>query len=125
MTSPSPTPRFAKPPATSSDTRSMSAYVTDQPPSVTYALRSPNRFAAPTIVSARVVGDGESVVAAGDDRSSSRTSETMNEAYTSPRNGDRGRRRRTDDVVPGTPARTRELRAQGRKTMRRLLDAGM
>jgi AcrR family transcriptional regulator len=71
------------------------------------------------------VGDGESVVAAGDDRSSSRTSETMSEAYTSPRNGDRGRRRRTDDVVPGTPARTRELRAQGRKTMRRLLDAGM
>jgi AcrR family transcriptional regulator len=27
--------------------------------------------------------------------------------------------------MPGTPAQSRELRAQGRKTMRRLLDAGM
>jgi AcrR family transcriptional regulator len=49
----------------------------------------------------------------------------MSEAYTSARDGDRGRRRRKGDVVAGTPARTRELRAQGRKTMSRLLDAGM
>jgi AcrR family transcriptional regulator len=28
-------------------------------------------------------------------------------------------------VVPGTPAQTRDLRPQGRKTMRKLLDAGM
>jgi AcrR family transcriptional regulator len=49
----------------------------------------------------------------------------MSEAYTSGRGGDRGRRKRTGDVVPGTPAQTRELRAQGRKTMSRLLDAGM
>jgi AcrR family transcriptional regulator len=49
----------------------------------------------------------------------------MSEAYTSARNGDRGRRKRKGDVVPGTPAKTRELRAQGRKTMSRLLDAGM
>jgi len=27
--------------------------------------------------------------------------------------------------MPGAPAQSRELRAQGRKTMRRLLDAGM
>ena len=32
---------------------------------------------------------------------------------------------RTVDAAPGTPAAARELRAQGRKTMRRLLDAGM
>jgi AcrR family transcriptional regulator len=49
----------------------------------------------------------------------------MSEAYTSARNGDRGRRKRKGDDVPGTPAQARELRAQGRKTMRRLLDAGM
>jgi AcrR family transcriptional regulator len=49
----------------------------------------------------------------------------MSEAYTSGRNGDRGRRRRNGASVPGTPAQTRELRAQGRKTLRRLLDAGM
>jgi AcrR family transcriptional regulator len=49
----------------------------------------------------------------------------MAEEYTSARNGDRGRRRRNATTVPGTPAQTRELRAQGRKTMRRLLDAGM
>ena len=49
----------------------------------------------------------------------------MSEAYTSSRDGDRGRRKRTGDIVPGTPAQARELRAQGRKTMGRLLDAGM
>jgi AcrR family transcriptional regulator len=49
----------------------------------------------------------------------------MSEGYTSARDGDRGRRKRKGDVVPGTPAKTRELRAQGRKTMSRLLDAGM
>src|SRR5438034_10153707 len=37
----------------------------------------------------------------------------MGEAYKSPRRGN------------GAPAQSRELRAQGRKTMRRLLDAGM
>jgi AcrR family transcriptional regulator len=46
----------------------------------------------------------------------------MSEAYTSPRKRS-GRRDLT--VVPGTPASARELRAQGRKTMRKLLDAGM
>jgi AcrR family transcriptional regulator len=49
----------------------------------------------------------------------------MSEGYTSNRGSDRGRRKRTGDVVPGTPAQARELRAQGRKTMSRLLDAGM
>jgi AcrR family transcriptional regulator len=49
----------------------------------------------------------------------------MSEGYTSGRDGDRGRRRRRGDVVAGGPAKTRELRAQGRKTMSRLLDAGM
>ncbi|MGH8977775.1 MAG: TetR/AcrR family transcriptional regulator [Acidimicrobiia bacterium] len=49
----------------------------------------------------------------------------MSEAYTAGRGGNRGRRKRTGDVVPGTPAQERELRAQGRKTMSRLLDAGM
>ena len=46
----------------------------------------------------------------------------MSEAYTSPRKRP-GRR----DVagVPGAPASARELRAQGRKTLRKLLDAGM
>ena len=48
----------------------------------------------------------------------------MSEAYTSSRAGSRSRGR-DGDVVPGTPAQNRELRAQGRKTMRRLLDAGM
>src|SRR5262245_30699284 len=48
----------------------------------------------------------------------------MSEAYTSGRNGDRGRRERARNVVPAAP-RARELRAQGRKTMRRLLDAGI
>ncbi|GIU89684.1 MAG: hypothetical protein KatS3mg010_0783 [Acidimicrobiia bacterium] len=52
----------------------------------------------------------------------------MSEGYTSgrARNGGSGRRRaRRADAVPGIPAQHRELRAQGRKTMRRLLDAGM
>jgi AcrR family transcriptional regulator len=49
----------------------------------------------------------------------------MSEGYTSRRDRDRRRRKRNDDVVAGVPAQTRELRAQGRKTMRRLLDAGM
>jgi AcrR family transcriptional regulator len=55
----------------------------------------------------------------------------MTEAYTSSvrgtssRDGDRGRRTRKGGAVSGTPAQTRELRAQGRKTMNRLLDAGM
>jgi AcrR family transcriptional regulator len=35
------------------------------------------------------------------------------------------RARRVALVVPGTPALARDLRPQGRKTMRRLLDAGM
>lgn len=34
-------------------------------------------------------------------------------------------RRRDVETVPGTPAQGRELRAQGRKTMARLLDAGL
>jgi AcrR family transcriptional regulator len=45
----------------------------------------------------------------------------MSEGYTAGRNG----RRRRDDSSAGTPAKQRELRAQGRKTMSRLLDAGM
>jgi AcrR family transcriptional regulator len=50
----------------------------------------------------------------------------MSEGYTSRRDGDRRRRRRSgDDAVAGGPAQTRELRAQGRRTMRRLLDAGL
>src|SRR5947207_134827 len=46
----------------------------------------------------------------------------MAEAYKSSRRATGGR-----DVAPppGTPAAARELRAQGRKTMRKLLDAGM
>jgi AcrR family transcriptional regulator len=46
----------------------------------------------------------------------------MSEAYTSPRKRQGGR---DLSVAPGTPASERELRAQGRKTMRKLLDAGM
>jgi AcrR family transcriptional regulator len=46
----------------------------------------------------------------------------MAEAYTSPR---KRPSRRDIAAVPGTPASERELRAQGRKTMRKLLDAGM
>jgi AcrR family transcriptional regulator len=46
----------------------------------------------------------------------------MAEAYTSPR---KRPARRDVEAVPGTPASARELRAQGRKTMRKLLDAGM
>jgi AcrR family transcriptional regulator len=50
----------------------------------------------------------------------------MNEAYKSPRRGSGARSpgARAKEA-PGTPAQSRELRAQGRKTMRRLLDAGM
>src|SRR5689334_20171208 len=50
----------------------------------------------------------------------------MNEAYKSPRrgNGARATGARAKEN-PGAPAQARELRAQGRKTMRRLLDAGM
>jgi AcrR family transcriptional regulator len=50
----------------------------------------------------------------------------MNEAYKSPRRGSgaRGTGARAKET-PGVPAQSRELRAQGRKTMRRLLDAGM
>ena len=50
----------------------------------------------------------------------------MSEAYKSPRRGSgaRGAGTRAKEL-PGTPAQSRELRAQGRKTMRRLLDAGM
>src|SRR6185295_12194453 len=80
-----------------------------QPASVIYAVRSPNRRAASAIVAGSVAG----------------STDTMSEAYTSSRDGDRGRRKRTGDIVPGTPAQARELRAQGRKTMGRLLDAGM
>jgi AcrR family transcriptional regulator len=46
----------------------------------------------------------------------------MAEAYKSSR---RATGRRDVAAAPGTPAATRELRAQGRKTMRKLLDAGM
>jgi AcrR family transcriptional regulator len=46
----------------------------------------------------------------------------MAEAYKSPR---RATGRRDIAAPPGTPAAARELRAQGRKTMRKLLDAGM
>src|SRR5215831_13181157 len=46
----------------------------------------------------------------------------MAEAYKSSR---RTGIRRDVAPPPGTPAATRELRAQGRKTMRKLLDAGM
>src|SRR6185437_4537386 len=46
----------------------------------------------------------------------------MAEAYKSPR---RASARREVAAAAGTPAATRELRAQGRKTMRKLLDAGM
>ncbi len=46
----------------------------------------------------------------------------MAEAYKSPR---RATGRRDVAAPPGTPAAARELRAQGRKTMRKLLDAGM
>src|SRR5947209_14798012 len=46
----------------------------------------------------------------------------MSEPYKSSR---RPGGRRTAPDAPGTPAQSRELRAQGRKTMRKLLDAGM
>jgi len=46
----------------------------------------------------------------------------MAEAYKSSR---RATGRRDATPPPGTPAAARELRAQGRKTMRKLLDAGM
>ena len=49
----------------------------------------------------------------------------MSESYPAPKNGASKRKRRDLTVVPGTPASARELRAQGRKTMRKLLDAGM
>jgi AcrR family transcriptional regulator len=47
----------------------------------------------------------------------------MTEAYKSPRGSRRAGARAGD--ASGSPASSRELRAQGRKTMRRLLDAGM
>src|SRR5256886_12352839 len=46
----------------------------------------------------------------------------MAEPYKSPRRAGPGAK--TADA-PGTPAQQRELRAQGRRTMRKLLDAGM
>jgi AcrR family transcriptional regulator len=54
----------------------------------------------------------------------------MSESYPVPKNplprdGAPKKKRRELTVVPGTPASERELRAQGRKTMRKLLDAGM
>jgi AcrR family transcriptional regulator len=50
----------------------------------------------------------------------------MSEAYKSPRRGSGvGATGARAKEAPGTPAQARELRAQGRKTMRRLLDAGM
>src|SRR6476619_4944936 len=50
----------------------------------------------------------------------------MSEAYKSPRRNNAGRNSGSRSAAaPGAPAQTRELRAQGRKTMRRLLDAGM
>jgi AcrR family transcriptional regulator len=50
----------------------------------------------------------------------------MGEAYKSPRRGNAARASGARaKETPGIPAQSRELRAQGRKTMRRLLDAGM
>src|SRR5215470_11153982 len=88
-----PTPRRARSAATSSETRSTSAYEIVRPVSVTYAVASPNRRAASRAVWGSM-GSGSHNV-----------------------RGKRG--------AAGTPARQRELRAQGRKTMRRLSDAGM
>jgi AcrR family transcriptional regulator len=45
----------------------------------------------------------------------------MSEPYSAPRKRTGGRAA----AAPGTPAQARELRAQGRKTMRKLLDASM
>src|SRR6476659_5317813 len=47
----------------------------------------------------------------------------MSEAYKSPRRGGAGRAAATSGA--SAPVPTRDMRAQGRKTMRRLLDAGM
>jgi AcrR family transcriptional regulator len=51
------------------------------------------------------------------------------EAYTSPPEGDADESgeagERPEDSRAGTPAQQRELRAQGRRTMQRLLDAGL
>jgi AcrR family transcriptional regulator len=50
----------------------------------------------------------------------------MGEAYKSPRRGNgAGASGARAKETPGAAAQSRELRAQGRKTMRRLLDAGM
>ena len=49
----------------------------------------------------------------------------MREAYKSPRRASERRTVARDASAPGTPTHGRELRAQGRKTMGRLLDAGM
>src|SRR5262245_14331669 len=100
-TSPDRTPRFANPTAAASEMRSTSAYDRDQPRGVTKAVRSPNRRAA----SASVQG---------------RSGRDMAEAYKSSR---RVGVRRDIAPPPGTPAAARELRAQGRKTKRKLLDA--
>src|SRR5215472_5614022 len=102
-TSPARTPRRAMPVAVASEIRSTSAYDSDQPRGATEAVRSPKRRAASAIVQGRSGRD-------------------MAEAYKSSR---RTGVRRDLPPPPGTPAATRELRAQGRKTMRKLLDAGM
>jgi AcrR family transcriptional regulator len=72
----------------------------------------------------RISGFG---AAAAHDRTASRlTGGLVAEAYKSPQSRGRGNgRTRRAAAVPGVPAQGRELRAQGRKTMRRLLDAGM
>src|SRR5262249_33794099 len=103
-TSPMRTPRTARPTATSSEMRSMSTYDSGWPSGATYAVRSPKRRAASATVSGSVGGGVRA---------------TMAEAYKSTR-GSVVRR-----ISAGAPARQRDLRPQGRKTMGRLLDAGI
>src|SRR4051812_29834043 len=90
-------PLAASPLASSSETTSMSRYDNDQPASVTYPVRSPNRRAASRVVAP-----------------------SMSEGYKPSRS--RSTRRTSRDTAP---IQGRELRAQGRKTMGRLLDGGM
>src|SRR5688572_19738399 len=105
-TSPTFTPRARMPAATSSDTRSRSAYETVQPPAVMYAGEAPKRRAASRRVAASNFGL-DSFASGG----------AVAASYKS---ADKGR-----GDSAGTPAQGRELRAQGKRTMRRLLDAGL
>jgi len=82
--------------------------VIDHPDGVTYAGTSPNRRAASRAVAGSIVS----------------------ESNKGNRNDGRKRTRASrpavvDGQASGTPAKQRELRAQGRRTMRKLLDAGM